>query len=148
MSFRTRLLGYYVWQVTYDDNNWVLSETAAQGGHEIIFPPPEDNRSGQKKQPYRLLVIVLPIIAAVILLLGFVIYMYYRWMRKNKSKVQESRNQVNIATAAAAGDFSGNAPTLALYSLAYIEEATNRFSRENKLEAWIIIFLTQLKSIN
>ncbi|KAK0579129.1 hypothetical protein LWI29_021523 [Acer saccharum] len=127
------LLGYYVWQVSYDDNNWELSKTAAQGGHAIIFPPPEDNRNGQKKQPYRLLVIVLPIIAAVILLLGFVIYIYYRWMRKNKSKVQESRNQVNIATAAAAGDFSGNAPTLALYSLAYIEEATNRFSRENKL---------------
>ncbi|TXG48092.1 hypothetical protein EZV62_027386 [Acer yangbiense] len=80
------LLGYFVWQVAYDDNNWVLSKTAAQGGHEIIFPPPEDNRNGQKKQPYRLLVIVLPIIAAVILLLGFVIYIYYRWMRKNKSK--------------------------------------------------------------
>ncbi|KAK0578291.1 hypothetical protein LWI29_008108 [Acer saccharum] len=95
------LLGYYVWQVTYDDNNWVLSKTAAQGGHAIISPPPEDNRNGQKKQPYRLLVIVLPIIAAVILLLGFVIYIYYRWMRKKKSK-----------------------------------------------EAWIIIFLTQLKSIN
>ncbi|KAI9199070.1 hypothetical protein LWI28_026813 [Acer negundo] len=128
------LLGYFVWQVAYDDN-WMLSKTAAEGGHhESIFPPPEDNRNGQKKQPYRLLVIVLPIIAAVILLLGFVIYIYYRWMRKNKSKVQESRNQVNIATAAAAaGDFSGNAPTLALYSLAYIEEATNRFSSENKL---------------
>ncbi|KAK4858543.1 hypothetical protein QYF36_018196 [Acer negundo] len=128
---KKRLLGYFVWQVTYDDDNWVLSKTAAQGGH---VPPPEDNINGQKKQPYRLLVIVLPIIAAVILLLGFVIYIYYRWMRKNKSKVQESRNQVNIATAAAAaGDFSVNAPTLALYSLAYIEEATNRFSSENKL---------------
>ncbi|KAK2644782.1 hypothetical protein Ddye_019977 [Dipteronia dyeriana] len=129
---KTGLLGYFVWQVTFDDN-WALSKTAAQGGHEIIPPPQEDNRNGQKKQPYGLLVIVLPIIAAVILLLiGFVIY--YRWMRKYKSKVQESRNQVNIATAAAAArDFSGNAPNLALYSLAYIEEATNRFSRENKL---------------
>ncbi|KAI9199195.1 hypothetical protein LWI28_029216 [Acer negundo] len=80
-----RLLGYFVWQVAYDDN-WMLSKTAAQGGHETIFPPPEDNRNGQKKQPYRLLVIVLPVIAAVILLLGFVTYINYRWLRKNKSK--------------------------------------------------------------
>ncbi|KAK1555723.1 hypothetical protein Q3G72_030569 [Acer saccharum] len=70
-----------------------LHNFSAQGGHEIILSPQEDNRNGQKKQPYRLLVIVFPIIAAVILLLGFVIYIYYRWMRKKKSKVQESRNQ-------------------------------------------------------
>ncbi|KAK0602599.1 hypothetical protein LWI29_035117 [Acer saccharum] len=78
------LLGYWVWQVAYDDN-WVLSQAAA---HEL-----EGNKAGQNnsaapkvnKDSYSLVFIILPIIAAVIiLLLGLVIY--FRWMRKRKLK--------------------------------------------------------------
>ncbi|KAL5774882.1 hypothetical protein ACOSP7_012439 [Xanthoceras sorbifolium] len=119
---KRNLLGYFVWQVPYDDN-WVLSQAAAL----------EDNKNGQNNR--RLLVIVLTTTAAVILLLGFLIY--YCCIRKLKSakgsvdSVQESRSQLN--NNAAAGDFSGNAPTLVLYSFADIEAATNKFSMEYKL---------------
>ncbi|KAL5772848.1 hypothetical protein ACOSQ2_012772 [Xanthoceras sorbifolium] len=95
----------------------------------------QDTKSKHNKWPFRLLVIIiLPITAAVVLLLGLVIY--FRLMRKLKSKgsvdsVQESRSQVN--NDAAAGDLSGNAPTLVLYSLAGIEAATDKFSIEYKL---------------
>ncbi|KAL5774874.1 hypothetical protein ACOSP7_012431 [Xanthoceras sorbifolium] len=71
------LLGYHVWQVSYDDN-WILSQAAG-----------------------------------------------------SVDSVQESRSQLN--NNAAAGDFSGNAPTLVLYSFADIEAATNKFSMEYKL---------------
>ncbi|KAK0601475.1 hypothetical protein LWI29_024598 [Acer saccharum] len=116
------LLGYFVWQIAYDDN-WVLSQAAA---HEL-----EGNKGGQNNSAAPKVFIILPIIAAVIiLLLGLVIY--FRWKRKLKLKVQESRRQVNNR-ASAAGDFNANAPNLASYSFAYIEAATNRFSMENKL---------------
>ncbi|KAK0600847.1 hypothetical protein LWI29_018912 [Acer saccharum] len=128
------LLGYSVWQVSYDAN-WVLSQAAAL--QDAITNPTahqEDNKSGQNKWPHRFLVIILPITAAFMFLLGLVIY--FCWMRKLKSKesvesVQESTSLVN--NAAAAGDFNGNSPTLILYSLADIETATDKFSFENKL---------------
>ncbi|KAK3226169.1 hypothetical protein Dsin_006031 [Dipteronia sinensis] len=133
------LLGYHVWSVSYDYNS-VLSQAAAQEENiNSSANQDQDGRSRQNnKQPYPIfLVIILPTTAAAMLLLlvlGLVIY--FRWMRKLKSKaivdsVQESRTQVNIA--AAAGDFYANAPTLVLYSLADIEAATDKFSIENKL---------------
>ncbi|KAI9185261.1 hypothetical protein LWI28_005700 [Acer negundo] len=130
------LLGYFVWQVAYDDN-WVLSQAAAHElegnkGGQNNSAAPEVNKVGQNKQSYSLVFIILPIIiaAVIILLLGLVIY--FRWVRKLKLKVQESRRQVNNI-ASAAGDFNANAPNLASYSFAYIEAAANRFSIENKL---------------
>ncbi|KAK1583697.1 hypothetical protein Q3G72_026183 [Acer saccharum] len=83
------LLGYWVWQVAYDDN-WVLSQAAAHElegnkGGQNNSAAPEVNKVGQNKQSYSLVFIILPIIAAVIiLLLGLVIY--FRWMRKRKLK--------------------------------------------------------------
>ncbi|TXG65700.1 hypothetical protein EZV62_006975 [Acer yangbiense] len=83
------LLGYFVWQVSYDDN-WVLSQAAAHElegnkGGQNNSAAPEVNKVGQNKQSYSLVFIILPIIAAVIiLLLGLVIY--FRWMRKRKLK--------------------------------------------------------------
>ncbi|KAL5772832.1 hypothetical protein ACOSP7_012447 [Xanthoceras sorbifolium] len=113
---KRNLLGYFVWQVPYDDN-WVLSQAAAQ----------EDNKNGQNNR--RLLVIVLTTTAAVILLLGFLIY--YCCIRKLKS-AKGKENKINSA-AAAAGDFNSNAPNLIVYSLVDIEVATDNFSIENKL---------------
>ncbi|TXG66874.1 hypothetical protein EZV62_008149 [Acer yangbiense] len=78
------LLGYQVWQVSYDAN-WVLSQAAAlQDAITNPTAPQEDNKSGQNKWPHRFLVIILPITAVFTLLLGLVIYFY--WMRKLKSK--------------------------------------------------------------
>ncbi|KAL5774894.1 hypothetical protein ACOSP7_012451 [Xanthoceras sorbifolium] len=113
---KRNLLGYFVWQVPYDDN-WVLSQAAAL----------EDNKNGQNNR--RLLVIVLTTTAAVILLLGFLIY--YCCIRKLKS-AKGKENKINSA-AAAAGDFNSNAPNLIVYSLVDIEVATDNFSIENKL---------------
>ncbi|KAK2663214.1 hypothetical protein Ddye_001788 [Dipteronia dyeriana] len=130
------LLGYFVWQVAYDDN-WMLSQAAAhelegnKGGQNNISAAPEVNKVGHNKQSYPLVFIILPIIAAVIILL-LCLMIYLRWMKKLKLKVQESRSQVNNI-ASAAGDFNANAPTLVLYSFACIEAATDRFSIENKL---------------
>ncbi|KAL5774880.1 hypothetical protein ACOSP7_012437 [Xanthoceras sorbifolium] len=130
------LLGYVVWQVSYD-NNWVLSQAAAdQHDGTNSTAQHQDSKSRGNKRPFRLLVIIiLPTTATLVLLLGLVIYL--RWMRKLKSKcsvdlVQGSRrSQVN--NDAAAGDFSGNAHTLVLYSLADIEAATDKFSMEYRL---------------
>ncbi|KAL5772825.1 hypothetical protein ACOSP7_012440 [Xanthoceras sorbifolium] len=129
------LLGYHAWQVSFDDN-WILSQAAAdQHDRTNSTTQDQDTKRRRNKWPFRLLVIIiLPTTAAVVLLLGLVIYL--RWMRKLKSKgsmdsVQESRSRVN--NDAAARDFSGNAPTLVLYSLADIEAATDKFSIEYKL---------------
>ncbi|TXG49067.1 hypothetical protein EZV62_024942 [Acer yangbiense] len=59
---KRNLLGYFVWQVSHDDN-WVLSQAAADQ---------EDNKNGQNTR--RVLVIILTTTAAVILLLGILIY--------------------------------------------------------------------------
>ncbi|KAL5772813.1 hypothetical protein ACOSQ2_012737 [Xanthoceras sorbifolium] len=129
------LLGYSVLQVSYDDN-CILSQAAAdQHDGTNSTAQHQDSKSRGNKRPFRLLVIIiLPTTAALVLLLGLVIYLRLR--RKLKSKgsvdsVQESRSQVN--NDAAAGDLSGNAPTLVLYSLADIEAATDKFSIEYKL---------------
>ncbi|KAJ0030707.1 hypothetical protein Pint_14623 [Pistacia integerrima] len=78
-----KLLGYFVWQVSYDVN-WVLSKTAA--GVDINNSSvEEDNKNGQNnKSP--LLVIFLSTTAAVALLLGIFV-IFYCWRRNLKLKV-------------------------------------------------------------
>ncbi|TXG49081.1 hypothetical protein EZV62_024956 [Acer yangbiense] len=72
------LLGYFVWQVPYDDN-WLLSQAAAGQ---------EDNKNGQNNR--RVLVIILTTTAAVILLLGILIYyccIRFKMLKSSKGKL-------------------------------------------------------------
>ncbi|XP_031247765.1 class V chitinase-like isoform X5 [Pistacia vera] len=113
-----KLLGYIAWEIPYDDN-WMLSQAAAQEG----------NNDGRNKR--RLSAIVLSTSAAAILLLGCFL-IYYFWIRKLKSKANEgSKKRINDPSAA--GDFNSNAPNLITYNFHDIEAATDRFSFENKL---------------
>ncbi|CAB4288811.1 unnamed protein product [Prunus armeniaca] len=114
------LLGYFVWQVSYDDN-WVLSLAAAATAQERAS-------SGQKK--WRLLIIILTTTASVILILGSV-KCYFR-MRMLKSKAKESEYRANYI-ADTAGTFNSNVPNLQVFGIAVIEAATEGFSIENKL---------------
>ncbi|XP_031266315.1 uncharacterized protein LOC116124717 [Pistacia vera] len=115
---KKKLLGYTAWEVSYDDN-WILSQAAAQEG----------NNGGRNKQ--RLLATVLSTTAVAILLLGCFL-IYYFWIRKLKSKANEgSKKRLNDPSAA--GDLNSNAPNLITYNFHDIEVATDRFSFENKL---------------
>ncbi|KAK1551725.1 hypothetical protein Q3G72_003447 [Acer saccharum] len=118
------LLGYFVWQVPYDDN-WLLSQAAAGQ---------EDNKNGQNNQ--RVLVIILTTTAAVILLIGILIYyccIRFKMLKSSKGKVNSAKDSKNKRNSTAAGDFNSNAPNLIVYNLTDIEVATNNLSIENKL---------------
>ncbi|KAK1589066.1 hypothetical protein Q3G72_030151 [Acer saccharum] len=118
------LLGYFVWQVPYDDN-WLLSQAAAGQ---------EDNKNGQNNQ--RVLVIILTTTAAVILLLGILIYyccIRFKMLKSSKGKVNSAKDSKNKRNSTAAGDFNSNAPNLIVYNLTDIEVATDNLSIENKL---------------
>ncbi|KAK9269107.1 hypothetical protein L1049_000876 [Liquidambar formosana] len=120
-----RLLGYSVWQVSYD-NNWVLSEAAffpnktmvvtAISPNKAMVTAQEDVKDHQKKQ--RSLVIILLPTAIVPFLLGFV-------MRYLRRKVLNSKD--------IAESFNSRSPNLQVYSFANVVAATNNFSIENKL---------------
>ncbi|XP_031272075.1 cysteine-rich receptor-like protein kinase 10 isoform X2 [Pistacia vera] len=110
-----KLRGYIAWETPYDDN-WMLSQAAAQEG----------NNDGRNKR--RFLAILLSTSAAAILLLGCFL-IYYFWIKKLKSKGSKKR----INDPSAAGDFNSNAPNLITYNFHDIEAATDRFSFENKL---------------
>ncbi|KAM1089754.1 hypothetical protein FF1_017528 [Malus domestica] len=112
------LLGYFIWQVSQDDN-WVLSLAAAAQ---------EGGSSGRNKR--RLLLIVLTTVASVILVLGSALS-YFR-MRLHKSKAKESESRANDI-ADTAGKFNSNVPNLKIFSIADVEAATDGFSIENKL---------------
>ncbi|XP_031274538.1 cysteine-rich receptor-like protein kinase 11 [Pistacia vera] len=119
-----KLLGYYLWRVGCDDN-WVLSQTAAEA--DI------NNSSDQEDSKRPLLAIILSSTAAVILLLGLFVIYYWR-RRKLESRempdwVKRSKYTVNKAAV----DFSSSVPNLVEYTMNDIEAATNRFSIENKL---------------
>ncbi|KAL5547621.1 hypothetical protein UlMin_002852 [Ulmus minor] len=101
---KMKLLGYSVWQVSHDDDNWVLSL-------------------------WRLLLIILASMAAAIFLVGFLLFFFRKRLFNSKAKVSKSLE--NYATAA--GDFNSNVPNLQLFSLADIKAATEEFSIENKL---------------
>ncbi|KAL5772844.1 hypothetical protein ACOSQ2_012768 [Xanthoceras sorbifolium] len=126
------LLGYSVLQVSYDDNCTLSQAAADQHDGTNSTAQHQDSKSRGNKRPFRLLVIIiLPTTAALVLLLGLVIYLRLRRKLKSKGSVTQFKNQG--VKYAAAGDLSGNAPTLVLYSLADIEAATDKFSIEYKL---------------
>ncbi|KAA8522901.1 hypothetical protein F0562_009324 [Nyssa sinensis] len=110
------LLGYFAWQVPYDDN-WLLSQAAAQ----------EDVKDHRNKR--RLLVIVLLTASAIVILLVGSMVGYLR-RRVLRSKDKESRSKLGTDMADAG---STNAPNLKIFGFADIEVATNMFSFENKL---------------
>ncbi|KAL5547615.1 hypothetical protein UlMin_002846 [Ulmus minor] len=115
---KMKLLGYSVWQVSHDDDNWVLSLAAQEEG------------GSTKKHKRRLLLIILAPIAAAIFLVGFLLCFFRKRLFNSKAKVSKSSLE-NYATAA--GDFNSNVPNLQLFSLAEIKAATEEFSIKNKL---------------
>ncbi|XP_031247794.1 cysteine-rich receptor-like protein kinase 10 [Pistacia vera] len=102
-----KLLGYNAWQISHDDN-WMLSQAAAQEG----------NNDGRNKR--RLLAIVLSSTAAAILLLGCFL-------------ISNEGSKTRINDPSAAGDFNSNAPNLITYNFHDIEVVTDIFCFENKL---------------
>ncbi|XP_022729992.1 cysteine-rich receptor-like protein kinase 19 isoform X1 [Durio zibethinus] len=118
-----KLLGYFVWQVSHDDN-WMLSQAASGSANG-------DNP--QKKGRLVLISILIPIVV-LLLLVGALAYYLLRVKRKRKEMVhvsKYSKSKANQMTAAV--DFNSNVPNLVVYSFSDIEVATDRFSRENKL---------------
>ncbi|KAH1131698.1 hypothetical protein J1N35_003076 [Gossypium stocksii] len=118
-----KLLGYFVWQVPYDDN-WLLSQTAVDVNGE---------NGTEKKGRLSLIIILVPVIG-VLILIGALTYYIRRIKNKKKDteyKAKYSKSKANLMTEA--GDFNNNAPDLMVYSFPDIEAATNRFSFENKL---------------
>ncbi|XP_044464717.1 cysteine-rich receptor-like protein kinase 19 isoform X2 [Mangifera indica] len=124
-----KLLGYYVWEVSYDDN-WVLSKAAAEV-HINNSSGQEDYKKGENKRS--LLAILLPTTAAVILLVGiFAIFFCRKLILKGTvDSAEQPKDREN--TGVAGGDFNSNIPDLVEYTLADIEAATNGFSIKRKL---------------
>ncbi|KAH1210074.1 hypothetical protein GLYMA_15G206400v4 [Glycine max] len=112
-----KLLGYAVWQVPYDDN-WVLSSAAAE----------HVDQNGRNS--WRLLVIILIITAMSVILLGILIYYLRRRFPKSTAVILSTLNNVNKDASRL---FHSNAPDLQVFSFSDIEQATNRFSIENKV---------------
>ncbi|KAF5469589.1 hypothetical protein F2P56_013651 [Juglans regia] len=115
------LLGYYVLEVT-DDDNWELSLSAAQGDK------PHNRVDSNQNLKWRLLIIILVPTALFILLVSVMCYLR---KRKLKSKAKEPEALVNNIVAA--GNLNSNVPDLQIFSYADIEMATSAFSFENKL---------------
>ncbi|PPR90431.1 hypothetical protein GOBAR_AA30261 [Gossypium barbadense] len=118
-----KLLGYFVWQVPYDDN-WLLSQTAVDVNGE---------NGTEKKGRLSLIIILIPVIG-ILILIGALKYYIRRTKNKKKDteyKAKNSKSKANLMTKA--GDFNNNAPNLMDYRFSDIEVATNRFSFENKL---------------
>ncbi|KAI9125833.1 hypothetical protein K1719_003251 [Acacia pycnantha] len=107
---QNKLLGYYLGLISYDDN-WELSRAAK-----------EEDWTRKKDK----LNIILIAMAAFVLLWGAIIFKLKGIIKAAK----ESSSEVEIETAE---QIYGNIPDLRVFSFSYIEEATNRFSIENKI---------------
>ncbi|KAA3458020.1 cysteine-rich receptor-like protein kinase 19 [Gossypium australe] len=118
-----KLLGYFVWQVPYDDN-WLLSQTAVDVNGE---------NGREKKGRLSLIIILVPVIGVLILIGALTCYIRRTKNKKKDTeyKAKNSKSKANIMTEA--GDFNNNAPNRMVYRFSDIEMATNRFSSENKL---------------
>ncbi|KAI8570425.1 hypothetical protein RHMOL_Rhmol01G0033000 [Rhododendron molle] len=130
---KMNLLGYFVWQVPYDDENWVLSSQAAQEDEKNPVIPQEDEKNpviaqeddknpGNKRH---FLLILLPTAATVTLVL-----VYSTWYKGRMGQGKESQSLCKT-TMASVGN--ANAPNLLVFRLTDLVEATNNFSFENKL---------------
>ncbi|MED6185923.1 hypothetical protein PIB30_061808 [Stylosanthes scabra] len=109
------LLGYAVWELSYDDN-WVLSTAAAQ---EAI-----SNHDGEHYSERLVIILIAAVLCA--LLLGVMIY--YFWKR-----LYESKGLKKAAKDAEGFHGSLSVPDIRVFSLSEIKLATKSFSIENKL---------------
>ncbi|XP_028760697.1 receptor-like serine/threonine-protein kinase SD1-8 [Neltuma alba] len=116
-----KLLGYVVWAVSYDDDNWELSTAAAQNFED----------TGHSRG--RLLAIILTPIAVFILLLGAMMFCLRKRIFRSIEMVEAARGSKFKANKGDAEHFHGNGPDLQVFSFSDIEEATDGFSIENKL---------------
>ncbi|KAH9660222.1 Receptor-like serine/threonine-protein kinase [Citrus sinensis] len=126
-----RLLGYYAWQVSFDDHDWLLSQAAAQKDSITSASVDKDEHSSNRRLSIAL---ISTAAAALTLLLGCCAYKYNQMKRLNlieEDSAKASNTRANNETEA--GDFNRNVPNLRVYSLADIEAATERFSIRNKL---------------
>ncbi|KAK9947384.1 hypothetical protein M0R45_003013 [Rubus argutus] len=101
------LLGYFVWQVSLDDN-WSLSLAAAK-----------EEESDHENRLRLLLIIFLPLSLTIMLIALGVCYLKRKLLKTNGT------------TSTSAPD--NDAPHLQVFSFSNIQAATNNFSSENKL---------------
>ncbi|MED6221571.1 hypothetical protein PIB30_056058 [Stylosanthes scabra] len=109
------LLGYAVWELSYD-HNWVLSTAAAQqalSGHD-----------GWRYSGRSVIILIATVWCS--LLLGVMIYYFWKRIFESKGLKKAAKD---------AGDFQGSVsvPDIRVFSLSEIKLATKRFSIENKL---------------
>ncbi|KAM4133376.1 hypothetical protein ACJW30_01G323400 [Castanea mollissima] len=116
-----KLLGYFVWQVPYDDN-WVLSLAAQE----------EQNN---RRHKCRLLVSVFTTTATFALLLCLLVIFsaFYSYIFNIGMVVIAKKMESKVNYIATAGDSDSDVPHLQVFSLADIVAATDKFSFENKL---------------
>nr|KYP33297.1 Cysteine-rich receptor-like protein kinase 10 [Cajanus cajan] len=114
------LLGYYVWQISHDDQDWTLARAAAEQ---------VDN---DKDERWKLIVIILSVIATGVVL-GVTIYLRRKRIFKSTGRTLTKPSQSKVNDKEAAGPFHGDAPDLQVYRFSDIEAATDKFSYENKL---------------
>ncbi|XP_058191958.1 uncharacterized protein LOC131308970 [Rhododendron vialii] len=108
---KRNLLGYYVWQVSHDDENWVLTQ-AEHVETNVSFSSREN--FGHKSFPFTLLMF----------------HMFFSLVTGQMGKGKESQSSFKT-TMAFVGN--ANAPHLLVFRLTDLVEATNNFSFENKL---------------
>ncbi|CAJ1944774.1 unnamed protein product [Sphenostylis stenocarpa] len=111
-----RLLGYYVWQISHDDDNWTLSRAADQ------FTFSAEHVDDDKEERWKLLVIILSVTATVILMLGTLL-----------NAAKHSWTKIMNNNKEAGEPFRGNAPDLHVYRFSDIKAATDEFALENKI---------------
>ncbi|KAJ1379777.1 Serine-threonine/tyrosine-protein kinase, catalytic domain [Sesbania bispinosa] len=115
-----QLLGYYVWQVSHDDDKWTLTSAAAA-----------EQIGNHKKNRWKTLVIILSITATVIVILT--IYYQRKRIFKSTGTVSAAKYSGSEWNKNVSGPFHGEAPDLHVYRFSDIEAATDNFSYENKL---------------
>ncbi|KAG5564140.1 hypothetical protein RHGRI_000357 [Rhododendron griersonianum] len=120
---KRNLLGYFVWQVEDDDENWVLTRAAQ-----------EDEKNPGNKRHF--LLILLPTATTVTLVLVYATWYLRKRARKNKvvtGRMGEGKELQSLFKTTMASAGNANAPNLQLFRLTDLVEATNNFSFENKL---------------
>ncbi|XP_057514835.1 cysteine-rich receptor-like protein kinase 21 [Actinidia eriantha] len=114
------LLGFFVWQVPYDDN-WELSQAA------------QDDEKDHSNKRTLWLKIFLPTVATVIILLGFTMWYLRKRVRRFKGFVDGEKEFQSLFKTIRASTENTNSPNLHVFRFTDLVAATNNFSFENKL---------------
>ncbi|KAK7329974.1 hypothetical protein VNO77_24157 [Canavalia gladiata] len=115
------LLGYYVWQVSHDDDTWTLTRAAAE------------QEDGHKHERWKLFVIIPSISATIILMLVVTVYLRRKKIFKSTGTINAAKHARSKVNREAVGPFQGDAPDLRVYTFSVIQAATHNFSFQNKL---------------